>query len=341
MEFKDYYAVLGVDPAADDKAIKTAYRKLAKQYHPDVSKHPQAEEKFKEIAEAYEVLHKGDRRAEYDELRANHSRRKSYEQQAYDQRSYEQRGPQSAHGFEHASGQQYGQPDQDFADFFNSMFGSANTRRENPFGGAESFSQKGRDLEIEFPILLEETLIDSVKPVEFVIPQDNVSRQNANSKDATKTLNVKIPAGTTDGERIRLKGQGMPGQGNAPHGDVYLHIRLVPHPLFDVEGHNLIITLPLAPWEAALGQKITLPTLSGKIQLSIPPNSQSGQRLRIKGKGLPMKNKGADNHYRVGDLFAVLKVVMPSHTDQATQELWAQLASKSNFDARAEWSKQV
>jgi curved DNA-binding protein len=341
MEFKDYYAALGVDPSADDKTIKTAYRKLAKQYHPDVSKHPQAEAKFKEIAEAYEVLHKGDKRAEYDELRANRNRRQTYEQQG-------RQGRQGANGFgqqgfEGAAGHQYGQSDQDFADFFNSMFGSANarsSRHENPFGDAENFPQKGRDLEIEFPIFLEDTLVDSVKPLEFVIPQENIRRQDPNNHGTTKTLNIKIPAGTTDGERIRLKGQGMPGQGNAAHGDVYLHIRLVPHPLFDVEGHNLIITLPLAPWEAALGQKITLPTLSGKIQLSVPPNSQSGQRLRIKGKGLPMKNKGADNHYRVGDLFAVLKIVMPNYADQATQELWSQLASKTNFDARAEWSKQ-
>lgn len=338
MEFKDYYAALGVDPAADDKAIKTAYRKLARQYHPDVSKHPQAEEKFKEIAEAYEVLHKSDKRAEYDELRENRNRRKTYEQQARHQGDGFNQS-----GFDNSGGQHYGQPDQDFADFFNSIFGSASSgssRYENRAGHAERFSQKGRDLEIEFPILLEETLVDSIKSVEFIIPQENEQTQSANSKGITKTLNVKIPAGTTDGERIRLKGQGMPGQGNAPHGDVYLHIRVVPHPLYDVEGHNLIIILPLAPWEAALGQKITLPTLTGKIQLSIPPNSQSGQRLRIKGKGLPMKNRNADNQHNSGDLFAVLKIVMPTHADEATQQLWAQLASKTHFDARAEWSKQ-
>jgi curved DNA-binding protein len=318
MEFKDYYAVLGVEPAADDKAIKTAFRKLARQYHPDVSKHPQAEEKFKEVAQAYEVLHNSEKRAEYDELRANRTRQKNYQQQGF-----------SRDGF---AGDNSTQSDQDFAEFFNSIFGSANNASNNhgfQRHNAEPAPQKGRDVEIEFPIFLEDTLADTIKPIEFILPNQDAQ---GNLHEIKKTLNVKIPAGIADGERIRLKGQGPQGRGNAAPGDVYLHIRLVPHPLFDVEGHNLMITLPLTPWEAALGTKITLPTLSGKIQLTIPPNSQSGQRMRIKGKGLVSKTG-------VGDLFAIVKIVIPTHSDETTKKLWTQLADNANFDPRTEWSK--
>lgn len=323
MEFKDYYVALGVDPAADDKTIKTAFRKLARQYHPDVSKHPQAEEKFKEVAEAYEVLHSTEKRAAYDELRENRARHKNAQQQNAQQRQ----GSHANNAYNPHAGTT--QSDQDFADFFNSIFGSVNQNgNTSRHGNAEAFAQKGRDVEIEFPVFLEETLADTVKPIEYVLPHHDAYGQLHEIK---KSLKVKIPAGIADGERIRLKGQGAPGEGNAPHGDVYLHIRLVPHPLFDVEGHNLIITLPLAPWEAALGTKITLPTLAGKIQLTIPPNSQAGQRMRIKGKGLIRKAE-------VGDLFAVIKIVMPKHADETTKQLWTQLAEQANFAARAEWS---
>ncbi|GGC94518.1 curved DNA-binding protein [Halopseudomonas salina] len=308
MDFKDYYATLGVQPDADDKTIKTAYRKLARQYHPDVSSLAGAEEKFKEVAEAYEVLHSVEKRAEYDELR-----------QARQQRQHYSGAPPGASGSRETN--------QDFADFFESMFGSAGAR-QTPFDD-NRFAQKGRDVEIEMPVFLEETLENTSKPVEFMLPYRD---EQGRMQELKKSLKVKIPAGVRDGERIRLKGQGAPGSGNAANGDLYLHIRLVPHPLFDVEGHNLVITVPLAPWEAALGTKVTIPTLVGKIQLTIRPDSQSGQRLRIKGKGLVGKSGP-------GDLFAVLKVVMPRQTDEATRKLWAQLADKAGFDPRAEWSQ--
>ncbi len=309
MEFKDYYATLGVEPDADDKAIKTAYRKLARQYHPDVSSLAGAEEKFKEVAEAYDVLHSPEKRAEYDELRLAREQRQRY--------SRAPRGEQAGST----------ETDQDFADFFASMFGSASGRR-SPFDD-NRFAQKGRDVEIEMPVFLEETLENTSKPVEFMLPyRDELGRM----QELKKSLKVTIPAGVRDGERIRVKGQGAPGTGNAANGDLYLHIRLVPHPLFDVEGHNLVITVPLAPWEAALGAKVTIPTLVGKIQLTIRPNSQSGQRLRIKGKGLVGKAGP-------GDLFAVLKVVMPQHANEASRTLWTQLAKTAEFDPRAEWSQ--
>lgn len=309
MDFQDYYATLGVKPDADDKTIKTAYRKLARQYHPDVSSLAGAEDKFKEVAEAYEVLHDANKRAEYDELR-----------QARDQR-------QRFAGAQRNGNAGSAESNEDFADFFESMFGSRGAGHSR--FDENHFAQKGRDVEIEMPVFLEETLEGTTKPVEFMLPYRD---ERGRAQELKKSLKVKIPAGVSDGERIRLKGQGAPGHGNAPNGDLYLHIRLVPHPLFDLEGNNLVITVPLAPWEAALGSKVTIPTLAGKIQLTIRPDSQSGQRLRIKGKGLGGK-------LAHGDMIAVLKVVMPKHADAATRALWTQLATAAGFDPRAEWSQ--
>ncbi|GAA3961283.1 curved DNA-binding protein [Allohahella marinimesophila] len=321
MEFKDFYAVLGVDPGADDKAIKTAYRKLARQYHPDVSKVTDAEARFKEVAEAYEVLKNHDKRAEYDALRE--ARR---------------RGPaggtgrqgQAGGGFS-GGGEQFAS-DADFTDFFNSVFGGAGADRgfSRQQSRRDPFQQKGRDLEMEWPVLLEESLAEQTVPIDFTVPQPDARGQ---VEETRKSLKVKIPAGVRDGERIRLKGQGGPGMANGPSGDLYLHIRLVPHPLFDVEGDNLVLTLPLAPWEAALGTKVTVPTLTGKVSMSIPPNSQSGQRLRIKGKGLVGKRG-------TGDLFAVLKIVLPRTDSEEVKKLWSQLADTASFNPREEWSKQ-
>jgi len=312
MKFVDYYRVLGISPDADDKAVKLAYKKLARKYHPDVSKEPQAEEKFKQIAEAYDVIHNKKERAEYDALRKNQQNR-SYQQHSgpagTSQSGYQQSDPQT---------------DEEFADFIKSMFGEGGFKHRRSTG---SRAEKGQDVEIELPIFLEETLVDTVKPVEFMVPQQD---SRGRVSEIKRSLKVKVPAGSINGERIRLKGQG--GLGKGKNGDVYLQIRLVPHPLFDVEGHDLNIVVPLAPWEAALGAKINLPTLTGKIQLTIPPNSQSGKRLRIKGKGLVSKKT-------TGDLFAVIKIVNPTSNDDASKKLWQQLAKKAHFDPRSYWSK--
>lgn len=316
MEFIDYYAVLGVASDADDKAIKTAYRKLARKYHPDLSKLPDTEEKFKQVAQAYEVLHSVEKRAEYDAL-------SEARKQGFDARS---RQSNSGHYAENTASTNQG-----FDDFFNSIFGatgSRNRQHQSETRYENMNREKGADVDMEWPIMLEDTLADTTKLIEFILPFYDSSGQQHKLK---KSLNVKIPAGVSDGERIRLKGQGAPGNGNAPNGDAYLVIRLIPHPLFDVEENNLLLTLPLAPWEAALGTKIILPTLNGKIQLAIPANSQAGQRLRIKGKGLSGK-------LARGDLIAVLKIVMPPAANENTHALWALLAEKSSFDPRREWN---
>ncbi len=314
MDFKDYYKVLGLEPGADDKAVKAAYRKLARKYHPDVSKEKDAENQFKDVAEAYEVLKSAEKRAEYDELRKYAQQGRPFEPPPGWQ-------PRGNAGFADEMG------GGDYSDFFESLFGAAG-RSQGP--GRKS-ARRGQDVEMELPILLEETLADEAKKIAFQLPQYSADGQPLAA--ISKTLNVKIPAGVSDGERIRLKGQGAPGLGGAANGDLYLIIRLVPHPLFDVEAHNLILTVPLAPWEAALGSKVTVPTLDGKIHLSIPANSQSGQRLRIKGKGL--MNKLGER----GDLYALFKIVIPAQADEPTRALWAQLAEQAAFDPRAEWSK--
>lgn len=312
MEFRDYYKVLGVAESADAKAIKTAYRKLARKYHPDVSDQADAEDKFKEVTEAYEVLHDVNKRAEYDEL-------KKYGGQQ-GQSFHPPPGWQAQSGEEFSSG--------GFSDFFESIFGGgASTRKSS---GNDNFVGRGQDVEIEMPVFLEDTFSTEPKKIAFQLLHYDVN--GSRLADVKKTLNVKIPTGTVDGQRIRLKGQGGPSADDGIDGDLYLRIRMVPHPLFDVEGHNLVITVPLAPWEAALGAKITMPTLSGKIQLTIPENSQSGKRLRIKNRGLKTQSG-------YGDLYAVLNVVIPPGGDEPTSKLWQELAVKTNFNPRKEWSK--
>jgi curved DNA-binding protein len=322
MNFKDYYTVLGIDPKADDKAVKVAYKKLARKYHPDVSKLPDAEAKFKEIGEAYEVLHNAKERAKYDELRHHHLNRA--------QNRHANQGNVNSAGQSWEQQQSDPQTDQEFSDFINSMFGRGHSGfNQTRQSSQQSARQKGQDIEIEFPMFLEETLVDSLKPVAFTLQQQDAQGRIT---EQPKSLKVKIPAGVANGERIRLKGQGGPGESNADNGDLYLQIRFVPHPLFDVDGANLSIVVPIAPWEAVLGTKLKLPTLTGSIQLNIPANSQSGQRLRIKGKGLLNKKTQ-------GDLFAVLKIVVPTSENDANKTLWTELAEKSQFDPRASWSK--
>jgi curved DNA-binding protein len=207
-----------------------------------------------------------------------------------------------------------------FSDFFRAAFAgdsnSYSTRRDRE----QSFGQRGQDVQIDMPIFLEETLQETLKPVSY----------HLNGED--KNLKVKIPAGVTEGEQIRLKGQGEAGLGDAARGDLYLRIRLIPHPLFDVEHKDLIITVPLAPWEAALGGKVELPTITGKVRLAIPPGSQTGQRLRIRGQGLASK-KGR------GDLYAVLKIVIPETSNDIVKQHWQQLSEQASFDPRSEWGK--
>jgi curved DNA-binding protein len=317
MEFKDYYEILGVEPDADPKTIKAAYRKLARKYHPDMNPDEGAEDRFKEVAEAYEVLKNEQTRAEFDELRQYGSR----SQQGFEP-------PPGWRSSSHAEFHHGADVDREFSDFFNSIFGGAGRSHNGPGFEPNQRSARGQDIEIELPVFLEETLKENEKSVEFSIPADPYLQ----TQPAKKHLKVKVPQGVTDGERIRLKGQGRPGSQEGLAGDLYLHIRVVPHPLFDVSGHNLTVTVPVAPWEAALGARVTVPTLEGKISLSIPPDSQSGDKLRVKGKGLKTKTL-------TGDMIAIVKVVMPKTTSEKGRQLWRDLADSEAFEPREEWSK--
>lgn len=306
MEFKDYYAILEIKPSDDIKAIKTAYRRLARKYHPDVSTEADAEARFKEVAEAYEVLKDNERRTEYDELR-QHRNDSNFGRRA--QRAESDNA-------------------KDFSDIFSSMFGQGTRGRQQ---SSRQYAAGGHDVEIGVAMFLEETLSDQTRTLSYNVPAYNVF--GLVKKEIPKTLNVKIPAGVAEGERIRVKGQGVPGIGGGANGDLYLIIKLAPHPLFEVIGHDLELVLPLAPWEAALGTKVSVPTLSDSILLTIPAGSQSGQRLRVKSKGLVSKKE-------TGNLYAVIKVVMPSKPDDKSAALWQQLAeANQTFDPRTVWSK--
>ncbi|HDJ1441344.1 TPA: curved DNA-binding protein [Serratia rubidaea] len=307
MEFKDYYTILGVKPEDDLKAIKTAYRRLARKYHPDVSKEPDAEAKFKEVAEAYEVLKDDESRAEYDQLRL-HRNDPHFGRQAQHNDSYNA---------------------EDFSDIFSSMFGERARARQQ----RQHHAMRGQNLEIEVAVFLEDIFAEQTRTISYHVPVYNVF--GLVEQEIPKTLNVKIPAGVREGERIRLKGQGSPGIDGGANGDLYLIVRIAPHPRFDIVGDNLEIVLPLSPWEAALGAKVPVPTVQQQILLTVPAGTQSGQRLRIKGKGLPGKGQKAG-----GDLYAVVKVVMPPKPDERSAALWQQLAeAQSDFDPRKEWSK--
>lgn len=321
MQFIDYYKVLGVKPTADDKTIKAAYRKLARKYHPDVNKEKEAEDKFKEIAEAYEVLKSPDKRAEFDQLR-------QYAAQGGDWRS--RAGQNGSEGFARGSGGFHFNTDGDmgdFSDFFESIFGGAR-RSANRSGARGAFKKSGRDIELELPLFLEEVVSGESKSISYKAPRYDASGRHI--ADETKTLNIKIPKGIVSGERIRLKNQGAPGIGGAPTGDLYLKIKFAPHSVFDVKGYDLTLVLPITPWEAALGTKVAVTTLNGKVTITLPENSQAGQKFRLKGKGLPMKKEG-----EAGDLYVVLNIVMPPRLNEESKALWKALAEKNAFDPRS------
>ena len=241
MELKDYYAIMGVKPTDDLKTIKTAYRRLARKYHPDVSKEPDAEARFKEVAEAWEVLSDEQRRAEYDQMWQHRN------------------DPQFSRQFQHGDSQSFNA--EDFDDIFSSIFGQhARQSRQRP-------ATRGHDIEIEVAVFLEETLTEHKRTISYNLPVYNAFGMI--EQEIPKTLNVKIPAGVGNGQRIRLKGQGTPGENGGPNGDLWLVIHIAPHPLFDIVGQDLEIVVPVSPWEAALGAKVTVPTLKESILLTI------------------------------------------------------------------------
>lgn len=315
MDFKDYYAVLGVSESATPEEIKKAYRKLARKYHPDVSKEADASDRFKEVGEAYEVLKDPEKRAEYDQLRKYGTR---------DDGSFQPPpGWQSASGF---GGGGYTEADaRQFSDFFEEIFGGG---RRGGFGGGgfrQSMRMRGEDVHARLALFLEEAFNGCEKQVSFTVhePDDQgrlIPRQ--------KTLKVKIPAGMREGQHIRLKGQGAPGVGGGESGDLFIEVELAPHPHFSIEGRDVLVTVPISPSEAALGATVTVPTVSGKVNVKVPKGATSGRKLRLKGKGFPGKHPG--------DQIVVLQVAMPEQHTAEAEALYEKLAElEKGFNPRS------
>jgi curved DNA-binding protein len=315
VQYKDYYESLGVPRTATADEMKKAFRKLARQHHPDVAKDKKkSEEKFKEINEAYEVLSDPDKRKKYDELGANWKSGAEFRPPPGYGRAP---GGQTFRGGRPGT-QEFEFDGTGFSDFFEQIFGGARRGAGGGFGrsGAvteEDFvSERGRDVEGDIMVTLEEAARGSVRSVTVRHGSRNETHQ------------VKIPAGVTEGQRLRIAGRGEHGSGGGAAGDLYLRVRLAKHPDFEVEDHNLIYEAELAPWEAALGAEISVPTLTGRVNIKIPAGTQSGQKLRVRGRGLPPS----------GDLMVVTIIVVPAKISDTEKKVWEQLKRESKFNPR-------
>ena len=321
MKYKDYYAILGVERTASDEQIKKAYRHLARKYHPDVSKDPAGEDKFKDAAEAYKTLKDATARKAYDRLGS------------------------------HPSGEEF-QPSQDWGEQFKTQFGDGTSS----FDGVDlsdlfaSFSQgrgrdgngreqshrnrvvAGEDFDVTTQITLEQAFSGTEVDLNLSVPTYD---EHGQMRREVRTLQARIPKGATAGLRLRLRGQGSKGQNGGRDGDVYLNIALRPHPLFRVDGYDLYLDLPLAPWEAALGTVVEVPTLAGRVNLKVGALASSGHQLRLAKRGLPKSGGGE------GDLFAVIKIVMPSEISERETALFRELTDVTTFKPRSEVFKQA
>jgi len=311
MNFKDYYQVMGVARDASQEDIKRAYRKLARKYHPDVSKEADAEERFKELQEAHEVLKDPEKRAAYDQLGSQWRAGQEFRPP-----------PDWGQDFEFSTGPSASE-DARFSDFFASLFG-----QDSPFGRARprasGFKSPGRDHYARVQIDLEDAFRGGAHTIELMAPE---LTPEGRVVSRPRTLRVTIPKGVTEGQQIRLAGQGSPGLGGGPPGDLYLEIGFKPHSGYTVEGRDVTLVLPVAPWEAALGTRIEVPTLGGPVDVRIPQGARAGQRLRLKGRGLPGPAPG--------DQLIELKIVLPPADSPRARELYEQMRNELDFDPRS------
>lgn len=345
VRYKDYYEILGVPRTASEAEIKKAFRKLAREYHPDVAKNKKvAEEKFKELNEAYEVLGDPAKRKKYDELGPNWSAGSEFRAppgwESYTGTGgFPGRGPQGEE-FEFRFG------GTGFSDFFEQLFGGRGGRGFPGRGGGvaeEDFgAERGRDIEGDILVTLEEAMRGSVRSVSVRhgVTCEHCGGTGRRAKHVcnvcggtgqvakTNTYQVKIPAGVTDGQRLRIAGRGEAGVGGGAAGDLYLRVRLAKHPDFEVEDHNLIYEADLAPWEAVLGTNLAVPTLTGAVNIKIPPGTHNGQKMRVRGHGLPQRSGGN------GDLIVSMRVEVPTRVTESERKLWEQLARESKFNPR-------
>ena len=323
MEYKDYYKILGVERSATQDEIKSAYRKLARKFHPDVNKDAGAEGQFKEVGEAYEVLGKADKRAAYDQLGANWKAGQDFRPP-----------PDWDAGFEYSGAA----PDQETAAhdsaFFESLFGQMRRGRGGEGGRASEggrrtrrteFNARGEDRHARIVVDLRDTFEGARRELSLRVPEVD-AQGHVDVRD--RTLSVQIPKGILAGQHIRLKGQGDPGIGKGEAGDLYLEVEFKPDALYRVDNRDLYVELPVAPWEAALGASVRMPTPAGAINLKIPAGSAPGRELRIKGRGIPATEPG--------NLYAVLKVVLPpAASDEAKAAYEALRKAAPDFDPRA------
>ena len=333
--YKDYYKILGVERTASAEDIRTAFRKLARQYHPDVAKNKkEAESKFKEINEANEVLSDVEKRKKYDALGANWKQGAEFRPPSGWESFGEGGGrarPAGGGGFEFGG--------TGFSDFFEQIFGRRGNGDVNARAGGRA--QRGEDLEADIMVPLEEAFRGAVRSISLRRTAactdcggrgENRGRACATCGGQgevlkTETHQVKIPAGVTEGNRLRVGGKGEAGSGGGPAGDLLLTVRLAGHPDFRFEGENLFYDLDVAPWEAVLGANVGVPTLEGSVNIKIPPGTQNGAKLRVRGRGLG-KEGGR------GDLFVLTRVQLPSEVTEAERKLWTELAQTSRFKPR-------
>jgi curved DNA-binding protein len=310
VEYKDYYKIMGLKRDASQEGIKRAHRKLARKYHPDISKEPDAEAKFKEAGEAYEVLKDPQKRAAYDRIDPNVQTNQEFHPP-----------PNWDSGFEFSGGGFTGGGGSGFSDFFEALFGQQGFRGHAAHGA--QFNAPGQDHHAKVLVDLEDAFHGTTRSINLQSPELDKQGQ---MRITQHTLNVKIPKGIKEGQQIRLKGQGTPGMGEGVKGDLYLEIHFNPHPLYRTEGRNLHMQLPVAPWEVALGATVKAPTPDGTVDLKIPAGANSGSKLRLKGRGIPGKP--------VGDIYVTLSVVAPPADSKQAKALYKEMASTLAFNPR-------
>ena len=313
MEYKDYYRVMGVDRQATQDEIKRAYRKLARKYHPDVSKAADAEQRFKEVGEAYAVLRDPEKRAAYDQLGADWKAGQEFRPPPNWDQGFEFHGDFGDAGASR------------FSDFFESLFGQGGFEHGYARQRSHDFNARGEDTHAKILIDLEDSFTGRTR--NFSLKHTEVG-PGGRPQVKERRLNVKIPAGVSAGQHIRLSKQGAPGVGSGQAGDLYLEVEFNPHPFYRAEGKDIHLDLPVTPWEAASGARVKVPTPGGEVSLKIPPNAQSGRRLRLKGRGLPGRI--------AGDMIVELEIMTPEIRSDSDKEAYRKFAEAFDFDPRAD-----